>query len=1581
MRRYSRRSALILATNATLLAGFWQRTAHANTYTWTSTTDQSWSNQANWSGNVVPGSGDAGLFSSSFVPASQIVNVTSDISLGALLDNLAVSKALTINGPGAGSATLTLFGQTATVPQAGSSFTGANVVLSATGNVSNAAKNLTLGSSLNLSLANAQNIILGTQGAASGGSGQGNVIQINGNVVGGPGVHAAITYLGNGNFGNEGGALDLRGSNTFSGGLTIGSSDGLNGGQVRVNASSNLGTGTIVVNDQGQLIFNTNGTYGNPGQLMVVNGTGLLNNTGNSGAWRTGAASIIWNGDMSVGASLVGDQTNGQVVVSSTGTNIFELHGKLTGSGNLQKQGGGTFLLTGANNDATGTTQIGNGVMTVAAGSSMSTGDLVMLQSSSNTGVALDLYNAFQNIGNLSSGFTQTSGIFSQFINIGSNSIGGVLNIKQTVNKSFGYGSGVNGIGLTSTLTGPGAISLDAGSTAALTLTGPNSYAGGTTIGGGTLNLANGNNGSAVGSGDVEIKSGGHLATGNATVLGAAVSDGAMTGNLTVDGLGVVAPGNDNQTGTLNVSGNLIVKDGSLFNFDVNGGISPVADQIIANGTLSLDSGTEKININDMSVGTGQFKLISYGSSTLSNSFTLGTPTVIGARHYNLTTTATGVVLSITDNSSVRYWSVGGASISSSGPVDGGGTWSNGNGANFFSSNPDTNNASYDNTASTNVVIGNGQGGGQINLGSDVRVGGVLVFGPNSSPYTIGVASDAHAITLVNGLAATGNATINAPVKMEQSQTVSPQVGVTVTTNGGVSEATPGLILTQSNLGTFVLNGTSTYTGGTVINQGVLQAATWGLPAIPASNSVTDNGGLVFSQSTDGNYSGRITGTGSVGINNGSASTVVTLTASNSYSGPTFIQNGILAVGSVSNLGTGAGGIRLTGGTLRILNDLTLPTTFGAVNLSVGTTSGIDTNGHTLTLNNILNGGGNLTKSGAGTLVISGIHTTDVLGQLAINAGTVSIAPPSSVSYGFAADPNGNTFLGDLVVANPMELRLQGGLLSGGGTIRVKPSTVQINSRGLMTIGNDIVMNDNAVPITGFSLSLGANVNNSLTITGAIRGQGDVDFTGGAGIVTLAGTSSYTGASTIDSSTGGEIQIAVNNALPTTTAVHITSTGVLDVFGVNQTIASLDASNASAEVINNSSSSGTLTINGSGSTTYNGFLFDGGQGTLALTLAGTNTGNLALGGTNTYSGGTTLSGGTLAISKDSNLGAPAGTLIFDGGNLATNSITTARPITVNATGGTIDIAAGKVMTINSGTLNWNGGTLNTIDTGTISFATTGATVSVTPGSTIAIGSNNSVTVDATQDPFTDTNVPANHVAIVNKGSFIVTAGIATIAQHTGNGILVVNGGATLHLAASGVGNSAGAISIDATSKLDLANDAMVVNYTGATPDASIRAALVSGYASGAWNGLGIESTTAATDSTSAHKTAIGYAEASTLHKSGTFFGQPIGSNAILMRYTYSGDANLDGVVNSLDLNAVATNFGSSSTEWDQGDFTYDGIVNLLDFNALAMNFGSSLPAPAPVALGASLGTLVPEPITAPLLFAGALLISRRRKSV
>jgi hypothetical protein len=58
-------------------------------------------------------------------------------------------------------------------------------------------------------------------------------------------------------------------------------------------------------------------------------------------------------------------------------------------------------------------------------------------------------------------------------------------------------------------------------------------------------------------------------------------------------------------------------------------------------------------------------------------------------------------------------------------------------------------------------------------------------------------------------------------------------------------------------------------------------------------------------------------------------------------------------------------------------------------------------------------------------------------------------------------------------------------------------------------------------------------------------------------------------------------------------------------------------------------------------------------------------------------------------------------------------------------------------------------------------------------------------------------------------------------------------------------------------------------------------------------------------------------------------------------FSLTGDANHDGVVNLLDLNTLATNFGKSNKTFADGDFNYTGNIDVQDFNALASHFGAS----------------------------------------
>ncbi len=122
--------------------------------------------------------------------------------------------------------------------------------------------------------------------------------------------------------------------------------------------------------------------------------------------------------------------------------------------------------------------------------------------------------------------------------------------------------------------------------------------------------------------------------------------------------------------------------------------------------------------------------------------------------------------------------------------------------------------------------------------------------------------------------------------------------------------------------------------------------------------------------------------------------------------------------------------------------------------------------------------------------------------------------------------------------------------------------------------------------------------------------------------------------------------------------------------------------------------------------------------------------------------------------------------------------------------------------------------------------------------------------------------------------------------------------------------------------------------------------------------------------------ALGYADNSVLNR--TTFGGITGVStlSILVGYTFAGDTNLDGKVNSLDLNAIATNFGASTGKvWTDGDVNYDAAVDVTDFNALALNFGQSMPSPGP-----ALGALVPEPTIALAGLISLFALARRRRA-
>jgi sialidase-1 len=282
------------------------------------------------------------------------------------------------------------------------------------------------------------------------------------------------------------------------------------------------------------------------------------------------------------------------------------------------------------------------------------------------------------------------------------------------------------------------------------------------------------------------------------------------------------------------------------------------------------------------------------------------------------------------------------------------------------------------------------------------------------------------------------------------------------------------------------------------------------------------------------------------------------------------------------------------------------------------------------------------------------------------------------------------------------------------------------------------------------------------------------------------------------------------------------------------------------------------------------------------------------------------------------------------------------------------------------------------------------------GSTITLSSTGTAPIDVIQGSHT-INAPllltANTVATIAAASTLtLNGGLSSTANVTltkaGDGTLklpnvrtsaltITDGSVDIlpHSSASGASRLS-TLSITPGATLDLANNDLILDYASASPLATIQALLRSGYANGSWSGNGITSSSAqmiSADASNPHKTGLGIADNANLMLA-SFDGENVGSTSLLVRYTYLGDSNLDGVVNALDFNALANHYGAASAAgWQAGDFNYDGTVNSLDFSLLAANYGMS------ESISAALPNLVPEPSALMLMaFAAPVWIRRRR---
>ena len=393
----------------------------------------------------------------------------------------------------------------------------------------------------------------------------------------------------------------------------------------------------------------------------------------------------------------------------------------------------------------------------------------------------------------------------------------------------------------------------------------------------------------------------------------------------------------------------------------------------------------------------------------------------------------------------------------------------------------------------------------------------------------------------------------------------------------------------NTDTGVLTVSGNNTFAGAVNVNHGTLRVQHNN--ALGTPGGTTTNGGTSVAGGATLALDSPETGTGT-------SRTRARLTIP---SGETLNLAGTLRN---RNAGSGAsadniwnGAITLTGNNATIDNAVSASGAVNSLTLAGNITGAFDLTvtgaGNTRIQGNIQTGAGGLSKRGAGTLTLSG-SGSNYTGDTTISAGTLALGVANALPGGSRLVIGGS---GTFALGN-FNQTLTGGLqLANGGQITGGTGVLTVNTGGITAQGGTI----------------SANLAGNATLTKR-----------GANTLTLSGTNTRTGATTIESGTlSGAIGTgAVTFANAGGTAATLVTTG-------DQTIGGLDGGNADSKVQIQKGS--TLTINNSGNTAFAGVIEDGaGSGRGSLTKTGT--GRLTLSGANTYTGLTTVSNGVLRIS-------------------------------------------------------------------------------------------------------------------------------------------------------------------------------------------------------------------------------------------------------------------------------------------------------------------------------------------------------------
>lgn len=461
-------------------------------------------------------------------------------------------------------------------------------------------------------------------------------------------------------------------------------------------------------------------------------------------------------------------------------------------------------------------------------------------------------------------------------------------------------------------------------------------------------------------------------------------------------------------------------------------------------------------------------------------------------------------------------------------------------------------------------------------VNSAIGAGSSLVVGASSHvKYTGGAASTDRAITGTglfynNGTGAlTLNGTVAAGITFRGTQNF--------IINGLISGAAS---ISRTDGGTVFLNNNSnSFTGDLSISDGAFQAATIFNNGV--NSAIGNTGRLVLGQSSA--TVGRFEYTGST------TSTDRLIVMQNSATGNT--GRGIINVMTAGQTLTFTNGIRLgTANTVTSAanySDLTLTGVGnGEIQGQIGGTTG---NASAVVNMQII-------KTGTGTWILSGANTYAL--QTTVSAGILNIRNSSALGAVLSSETVPSAANAGTVVASGATLQIQNNIsvgaeaLSLAGTGATGQNGALVNVSGTNTFGGALTLTANttissdsgSLALTNTTAIVGSGGSRALTLTGAGNGSlaAGMDATNiasltknGTGLWTLSGTSSYTGATTVNAGTLNVTGTLGNTAVTVANGATFAYAGSVG--------GSLTAATGSTLIIGNAltaGSTGTLTVGG-----------------------------------------------------------------------------------------------------------------------------------------------------------------------------------------------------------------------------------------------------------------------------------------------------------------------------------------------------------------------------------------------------------------